>query len=326
MDYLNNSDEDYSRINFTNGDNSPAYAAVASVIMILGTLANLFIVIFILTRRKTLQEPSTFLLGLSISHLISCCFYLPFPIVTAVAGEWVFGNTQAEKEIWCGMCSFLLTFTVVNNPIVTNLIFVDRLFASYCPLHIYVSTPKRTTFLLLLAFFFSLLYCAVYQATTRLNFSPVIFSCISSYVTPEIEIKVCGMVALSVVGLGIVLPFAFFCDLSSIRFFIPSIKSISIIMKVECMTGLVLSCYIVTAIFFPFLLISNIPTIATLLLTLNSRTDENRIIHEILLSSLFLSTISIYVLMSPILNSCYRQGAIRRLFCIFRGTRVHAVV
>ncbi len=219
MNSINDSDEDYDDyyINFTMNEtdvNGPAYATVALMIMILGTLANLFIVIYTITHRKTLKEPSTvFLLGLSISHLIGCCFYLPFPIVTAAAGEWVFGNTQAEKEIWCGICSFLLVFPLVNNLVVIACISIDRfLFITQPIKYKFYVTSKRAAVLLIMAFIFSGIYASVeFAGANEVAFSPVIFSCSPSWkrqLTPRMFVS---MIFNFLIGIGIVLPTILTC-------------------------------------------------------------------------------------------------------------------
>ena len=217
MDNVTNYDDEDHFINFTLHDNridQIVFATMALTIMILGITANLFVIIHTAVYRKTLKNPSSvFLFGLSISHLIGCCFYLPFPTITAIAGEWVFGSTQLQKQTWCKICSFLISFSTVNNLSIIALISIDRFLFITRPINyrIYMN-PTRAGLLSLTMFIFSSVYASLSLiGTARVTFSPLICSCSPSWkekINPQIILCI---VSTFLLGMAIIGPAILTC-------------------------------------------------------------------------------------------------------------------
>ena len=102
-------------VNFTyTGDFSgPAVAAVLTVEMILGLIANGVVLSITLYQRKSLKQPSTiFFTSLILAHLVLNLLYLPFIIIALAAGEWIFGSTDEEKRGTCTFAAFVFSYTI----------------------------------------------------------------------------------------------------------------------------------------------------------------------------------------------------------------------
>jgi len=88
-------------------------AAVIGIEMILAMIANSFIILYTVSHVKVLKQPSTiFLSSLAVANLLMSCLFMPFTIITAAAGEWIFGKTEEEKETTCQVVGFVFAYTV----------------------------------------------------------------------------------------------------------------------------------------------------------------------------------------------------------------------
>ena len=75
--------------------NAAAVAAVLTVEVILGLIANGVVLSIALYQRKSWKQPSTiFFTSLILAHLVSNLLNLPFSIIALPAGEWIFGSTD----------------------------------------------------------------------------------------------------------------------------------------------------------------------------------------------------------------------------------------
>ncbi|XP_019855680.1 PREDICTED: 5-hydroxytryptamine receptor 7-like [Amphimedon queenslandica] len=102
--------------NFTlSGDiNGPLLAAVISVEMIGGLIANSFVLILTICHIKTWKQPSTiFLTNMLISNLLIVLFVMPFPITTCSNGKWMLGETEAEQVKYCYFAGYLYWYSVL---------------------------------------------------------------------------------------------------------------------------------------------------------------------------------------------------------------------
>ena len=93
---------------FTGNFNAPAVAAVLTVVMILGLIANGVVLSITLYQRKSWKESSTiFFTSLILAHLVLNLLYLPFTIIALAAGEWIFGSTDEEKRGTCYLAAWI---------------------------------------------------------------------------------------------------------------------------------------------------------------------------------------------------------------------------
>ncbi|XP_011405829.1 PREDICTED: D(1A) dopamine receptor-like [Amphimedon queenslandica] len=93
--------------------NGPLLAAVISIEMIGGLIANSFVLILTICHIKTWKQPSTiFLTNMLISNLLIVLFVMPFPVITSAFGEWIFGSTLDQKESVCKFTAIMSLFCV----------------------------------------------------------------------------------------------------------------------------------------------------------------------------------------------------------------------
>ena len=92
-----------SNFTFTGDFNAPAVAAVLTVEMILGLIANGVVLSITLYQRKSWKESSTIFFTSLILHLVLNLLNVPFTIIALAAGEWIIGSTDEEKT---GTCTF----------------------------------------------------------------------------------------------------------------------------------------------------------------------------------------------------------------------------
>ena len=77
-------------------------ATILALILLIGVLANGFIIVYTFCHPKSLRTSSIiFLLGSSFANMITLVSIIPVQIVVTSAGEWAFGSTAEEKELAC---------------------------------------------------------------------------------------------------------------------------------------------------------------------------------------------------------------------------------
>ena len=178
---------DEDTLNFTLLENRGfrlTYALSLSLLMLFGLTTNLFIVVYTVVHPKTLKNPSLVLLcGLSLSHLTSCCFYIPFPLITSAYGEWIFGSTELQCAVLCKINSFFLVFPLITSIAILGLISVDRCLYIARPIHYNHHINSKITFVVLgITALLSFIYASLpFTGTGKVIFYPGIFSCVPSW-------------------------------------------------------------------------------------------------------------------------------------------------
>jgi len=123
-------------------------------------------------RSKILKKSSTLLFfNLALSDLLISVLYMPFVIIAASAGEWIFGSTDYTRDVLCQISGFFIIFVghVANYTIAA--ISVDRwLSITYPTVHRKYMTWK--TALAIIAF----IWVRLEMCRNRLVFSELIFT------------------------------------------------------------------------------------------------------------------------------------------------------
>ena len=131
--------------------NGPAFAVVVGIEMILTLLTNLTIFMFTLYQWKSLKQPSIiFLTGLVLANLIMAIFFMPFTVITAAVGEWIFGKTAREKQAVCKFVGFMFGLSVGSSTFILALISFDRFLFIVKPL-LYIKYMKTWTSVFILS-------------------------------------------------------------------------------------------------------------------------------------------------------------------------------
>ena len=109
--------------NFTLSEdiNGPLLAAVIGIEMLAGLITNSFVLILTAYNLKNWKQPSVvFLTNMLLNNLVITLLVMPFSIITAASGEWIFGSTVDQKKGVCqfaaclfSYCSFVATGSLV---------------------------------------------------------------------------------------------------------------------------------------------------------------------------------------------------------------------
>ena len=109
--------------------NGPLLAAVIGIEMLAGLITNSFVLILTFCYLKAWKQPSNiFLTNLLVSNLIAAVFIMPFPIITCVTGEWIFGSTLRQKVGTCKFSAFLIVYNITVTTEGLVLVSFDRFF------------------------------------------------------------------------------------------------------------------------------------------------------------------------------------------------------
>ena len=115
--------------NFTLSEdiNGPLLAAALAIQMIGALIPNGIVLSATLSQYKSLKLPSTmFFTSLIIIHLVMALLFIPFYMISAATGEWVFGRTVEEKEGTCRYVAYIFFYIVLVIYMTLAAISVDR--------------------------------------------------------------------------------------------------------------------------------------------------------------------------------------------------------
>ena len=169
--------------------NGPAFAVVVGIEMILALLTNLTIFIFTLYQWKLLKQPSIiFLTGLVLANLMMAIFFMPFTVITAAVGEWIFGKTVREKEAVCKFVGFMAGLSFKYSTSNLALISFDRFLFIVKPL-LYIKYMKSWTAVVIIS---TLWVLVTFMNTTpwyglgKYEFIAHICSCLTKWTRPHL--------------------------------------------------------------------------------------------------------------------------------------------
>ena len=109
------------------GINGPVFAVAVGIELMLALVPNLFIVLYTLCHHKVLEQPSMiFLTGLALVNLLMTVLFLPFTVISAAAGEWIFGQTAEQKDGMCQFVGFVFSLAVTLTFHMLALVSIDR--------------------------------------------------------------------------------------------------------------------------------------------------------------------------------------------------------
>ena len=140
--------------NFTLSDeiNGPLLAAAIGIVTIVALLTNSFVLLLTLCHFKTWKQPSNiFLTNMLLSNLLISVFLMPLCVVTCAIGEWVFGDTVAQKLKVCQATAYVFLYNLIVETESLTLISLDRLFfiVKSMEYHKYMSTNKAVIIVVL---------------------------------------------------------------------------------------------------------------------------------------------------------------------------------
>ena len=120
-----------SKKNFTLDEDiiGPLLAAVVGIEMVAGLITNSFVLILTLCLIKDWKQPSIiFLTNMLLNNLVITLLVMPFSIITAASGEWIFGSTVNQKESVCQFAACLFSYSFFTAIESLVLVSFDRFF------------------------------------------------------------------------------------------------------------------------------------------------------------------------------------------------------
>ena len=186
---INVSDDSLSEIYWIVGDpddfelttgNGYAVAVIVSLFLLLGLPWNLFVVCAIIKKRLYSQPVITLMLNLAITNLLLYILVMPFNIVTGIAGEYVFGETDLVRCRVCqtGVAVIMLPGVTVNT---LCLMSIDRFIYLKKPLrYAEIVTPRRT----LAAIISAWLLCIAISIPPLVGFGEIRFAYVAATCAP----------------------------------------------------------------------------------------------------------------------------------------------
>ena len=205
---------------------SPLLASIVALETVLAVLANTFILIFTLRDPRTLlRKPSTILLlNLALSNLVMSTVFMPFTVVTAAAGQWIFGADEMQKSNVCSFVAFVFSFSVSASVHTLPAISFDRFLFIVKPLrHRQIMRPWVTLLIVsgidVMAVLFNV---TPFVGLGEYDFAPSIASCVPIF--PGNTDYVIYIATESIFPLGILLVTTIWTFLFTRRFIRKSYK------------------------------------------------------------------------------------------------------
>ena len=156
-DDLNSTHVTPERWQTTDRGSGLATAVVLLVFMVIGVPCNLLIIVSMLWKKLYRQPAHILLLNLAINDLLMCVTYIPINIVSAFAGEFIFGTNDVTRCHVCQIGVVLVVFSTFNLHIIA-LMSLDRfLFFKYPLRYPKLVTVKSTALVVVVLWIFCIL-------------------------------------------------------------------------------------------------------------------------------------------------------------------------
>ena len=118
--------------NFTLSEdiNGPLLATVIGLEMLAGLITNSFVLIMTFCYLKDVwkQPAIIFLTNMLLNNLVIILLVMPFSIITAASGEWIFGSTVNQKESVCQFAGCLYSYSTFVSTESLVLVSFDQFF------------------------------------------------------------------------------------------------------------------------------------------------------------------------------------------------------
>ena len=108
--------------------NGPLLAAVIGIEMLAGLFTNSFVLILTCYLKDWKQPSNIFLTNMLLNNLVIILLVMPFSIITAASGEWIFGSTVNQKESVCQFAAFMRLYSYLSALESLVLVSFDRFF------------------------------------------------------------------------------------------------------------------------------------------------------------------------------------------------------
>ena len=153
--------------NFTIADdiNGPALAVVVGLEFLISLVINSGVLLVTFAQPSSLKKPSTIFLSFLVGdNLIMILFFMPFTVISAATGEWIFGSTDSQKQAVCTFVGFMFSLSVGFSTHTFALISFDRFLFIVKPL-VYIKYMNQRLALVIIA--------CLYPVIILLNLTPL---------------------------------------------------------------------------------------------------------------------------------------------------------
>ncbi|KAL9971949.1 hypothetical protein ACROYT_G018179 [Oculina patagonica] len=137
----------------------PAVAVIQSVflamVMVVGAIANSFICRCILAHRSLRTNTNSFIFNLAATDFLLSVLCMPFALVSAITGMWVFG------KVMCVLTGFLLSVLCIASILTLALVAIDRYLAICRPLKYCTLITQRSSLTMIVYVWFHAAICAI---------------------------------------------------------------------------------------------------------------------------------------------------------------------
>ena len=137
----------------------PVVAVVQSVflamVMVVGAIANSFICRCILAHRSLRTNTNSFIFNLAATDFLLSVLCMPFALVSAITGMWVFGKAM------CVLTGFLLSVLCITSILTLALVAIDRYLAICRPLKYCTLITQRSSLGMIVYVWFHAAVCAI---------------------------------------------------------------------------------------------------------------------------------------------------------------------
>lgn len=139
--------------------NLPAFIVVQSVflalIMIVSAVANSFICRCILAHRSLRTITNSFIFNLAATDFLLSVLCMPFALVSAITGRWVFG------EVMCKLTGFLISVLCIASILTLVLVAIDRYLAICRPLKYCILVTHKKSVMMLVYVWLHAAVCSI---------------------------------------------------------------------------------------------------------------------------------------------------------------------
>ena len=199
----------YENGNFTLNEelNGPLIAVLFSVEAIVALLANLFVLLVTLYNYQVLKQPAViFLTNVVIGNFMMIVLYM-FPIIiTAVTGEWIFGEIVEQKKGTCQLFGFIFMTNVFLTLQTVSVISMDRFLYIVKPLihKRFITTRVAVIVCFCMWILSSLLSTTPFYGLGQYAFSEFSATCVPRWSDHLVFLAYsCGIIIISIVMISI---------------------------------------------------------------------------------------------------------------------------
>ena len=310
--------------NFTLSENinGPLLASGIAVELAISFITNSFIFLYTLCHPRILKQPSIiFLTNFIVINMLINIIYLPSLIISAAAGEWVFGGSLSEKIASCEFVGFIYLYTAFLTTFTLTVISIDRFLLIVKPL-LYKRFVKNWVAVIIIVAIWTLSGCIaclpIFLEEVQYSYNNYVSTCILQVTNANNLVILLYIVILFCAAVIVLTTFLAFCATRKFlkpfkwtrRSFSNEIQDHIYNRRMKKVNGLFSGILIAT-------MITYLPPLLAISIRIGIKFEDTNGAYIIILYQFyFLSTI-----VNPIVQSCFRRDLSDYLVLQYRKIR-----